>query len=201
MFAIVCLGNQQFKVKAGDFIRAPFQNQAVEDRIKIPVVAFNSEKDFIVDKSKLKNSKVEAVIVRQSLARKVLVFKKKRRKGYRRTRGHRQKITELKIVELCSPEGEISKVDFKKKTLSKVSDEKALDTETSVVSSTKSQNTETLTKPDKEQTQNTETLTKPDKEQTQNTETLTKPDKEQTQNTETLTKPDKEQEAEKENKE
>ena len=117
MFAIVRLGNQQFKVKAGDFIRVPFQNQSPKDSMEIPVVAFGSETEFIFDRSQLKNSKVKAVVIRQSLARKVLVFKKKRRKGYRRTRGHRQKFTELKILELCSPKGEVSEVESKKKVV------------------------------------------------------------------------------------
>ena len=123
MFAIVRLGNQQFKVKAGDFIRAPFQDHSVESKIKVPVVAFGGEKDFVFDQSQLKGSRVTAVVVRQSLARKVLVFKKKRRKGYRRTRGHRQKITELKILEICSPEGKVSKVELKKR-VSKAASEK-----------------------------------------------------------------------------
>jgi len=124
VFAIVRLGNQQFKVKAGDFIRTPFQNNPVDSKIDIPVVAFGSEKNFTFEKSKLKASKVKAVVVRQCLGRKILVFKKKRRKGYRRTNGHRQKITELKILELCSPEAKVSRVDWKKKPRASSLDDK-----------------------------------------------------------------------------
>lgn len=113
MFAIVRLGNQQFKVKVGDFIRAPFQDKVVKDKIEIPVLAFNGEKGFAFDTSKLGKAKVKAVVVRQSLGKKIIVFKKKRRKGYRRTKGHRQKITELKILELCSPEGKVIRVEWK----------------------------------------------------------------------------------------
>lgn len=112
MFAIICLGNQQFKVKAGDFIRVPFQSQPLDSKIDVPIVAFSNEKDLVFDKTKLKKSKVKAVVVRQLLSRKVLVFKKKRRKGYRRTRGHRQKMTELKIMELHSPEGKVNQVKW-----------------------------------------------------------------------------------------
>lgn len=119
MFAIIRLGNQQFKVQAGDFVRAPFQQASVKDKIDIPVVAFGGAKDFVCDKSGLKGSKVKALVLRQSLAPKVLVFKKKRRKGYRKTRGHRQKVTELKILELFSPDGKVSKVDSDKKSASK----------------------------------------------------------------------------------
>ena len=115
MFAIIRLGNKQFRVKAGDFIRVPFQNHSRGDKIDVPVVAFLSEKDRIWDKSKLKSAGVKAILVRQLLDRKILVFKKKRRKGYRRTRGHRQKISELQILELKSPEGKLSQVKWKGK--------------------------------------------------------------------------------------
>ncbi|MDE0092262.1 MAG: bL21 family ribosomal protein, partial [Oligoflexia bacterium] len=79
----------------------------------IPVLAFGSENNMICDSSQLKKSKVKAILLRQSLAHKIIVFKKKRRKGYRRTQGHRQKITELKILELQSPDGKVSKVEHK----------------------------------------------------------------------------------------
>ena len=119
MFAIVKLGNQQFKVKAGDFIRAPFQNHPPSSSIDLPVLAFGDGEKFAFDSSQLKKSKVKALVVRQSLGPKILVFKKKRRKGYRRTRGHRQKVTELQILELKSPEGRLSKLELKKKASAK----------------------------------------------------------------------------------
>ena len=116
MFAVVRLGNRHFKVKAGDFIRAPFQNHSRGDKINIPVVAFFREKNLIMgDNPQLKSARVKAVLIRQLLDRKILVFKKKRRKGYRRLRGHRQKISELQILELKSPEGELSQVEWKGK--------------------------------------------------------------------------------------
>ena len=113
MFAIVKIGNQQFRVKAGDFIRAPFQKLSPGDKIDISVLAFGTENDIICDSSQLKKTKVKALLLRQSLAPKIIVFKKKRRKGYRRTQGHRQKITEFKILELCSPDGKVSKAELK----------------------------------------------------------------------------------------
>ena len=119
MFAIVKLGNRQFKVKAGDFIRVPFQNHPPSSSIDLPVLAFGDGEKFAFDSSQLKKSKVKALVVRQSLSPKVLVFKKKRRKGYRRTRGHRQKVTELQILELKSPEGQLAKVELKKKASTK----------------------------------------------------------------------------------
>ena len=109
MFAVIKLGNQQFTVKAGDFIRVPFQKVDVQEKISVPVVAFREGDSFVFEDSSLKGSRVSALVLRQILSRKVLVFKKKRRKGYRKTRGHRQKTTELQILELCSPKGLVSK--------------------------------------------------------------------------------------------
>ena len=100
MIAIIRLGNQQFKVKAGDFVRSAFLKDSKET-IQIPVLALEDKSGFLLDPAKLKTAKVTAKILREGLAKKVLVFKKKRRKGYRRTRGHRQKFTELQILEIA----------------------------------------------------------------------------------------------------
>ena len=113
MFAIVQLGNRQFKVKANDFIRVPFQNQAEGSQFQVPVLAFISDKNSYFDSESLKKSQVTAVLIRQMLSKKQLVFKKKRRKGYRKTQGHRQKMSELKILELKSPDGQVAKGEFK----------------------------------------------------------------------------------------
>ena len=114
MFAIVKLGNQQFKVKAGDFIRASYQNISPGEEIEVPVLGFGGEDQFVFSAEELKKSKVKAILLRQSLSKKDLVFKKKKRKGYRRTKGHRQKVSEFKVLELCSPDGKVSKADSKK---------------------------------------------------------------------------------------
>ncbi|HEY5599819.1 MAG TPA: 50S ribosomal protein L21, partial [Candidatus Manganitrophaceae bacterium] len=53
-----------------------------------------------LDAEQLKNTKVIGEVLQQDRDRKVLVFKKKRRKNYRRTQGHRQSFTRLKIVEI-----------------------------------------------------------------------------------------------------
>ena len=124
MFAIVKLGNQQFKVKAGDFIRVPYQKVSPGEEIEAPVLGFGEEDEFVFSAEELKKSKVKAILLRQSLSKKSLVFKKKKRKGYRRTKGHRQKISEFKVLELCSPAGKTSKVEFKKPASKKANEKK-----------------------------------------------------------------------------
>lgn len=145
MFGVVKLGSHQFKVKAGDFVRVPFQNCSKGEFIELPLVAFSDGKNMIIDSTQLKKSKVKAVLLRQSLNKKVLVFKKKRRKGYRRTKGHRQKVSELKILELISPEGKQDKVewkvDSKKTSSSKVKKDKVTKKASQKQSSTSQQKT------------------------------------------------------------
>lgn len=119
MFAIVRVGNQQFKVKAGDFIRAPYQDQLAKTYIKLDVLAFGDDTNLVYDKKELEKSMVKGLLTRQTLSKKIIVFKKKRRKGYRRTQGHRQKITEIKIVELQDSTGKVSKVELKQIKASK----------------------------------------------------------------------------------
>ena len=94
-FAIFQTGGKQYRVKVGDVIKVEklsadgdvtFDNVLMlGDRVGNPTVA---------------GANVVATVVEQKRADKVLVFKKKRRQNYRRTRGHRQFITVLKIKEI-----------------------------------------------------------------------------------------------------
>lgn len=140
MFAIVQLGNQQFKVKVGDFIRVPYQELSPGEEIEVPVLGFGDEDQFVFSAEKLKKSKVKAVLLRQSLSKKVLVFKKKRRKGYRRTKGHRQKISELRVLELCSPDGKVSKAAESQSVAKKVAAKKSSDKKAGGKTSPKKEN-------------------------------------------------------------
>ncbi len=133
MFAIVRLGNQQFKVQAGDFVRVALLKSSKET-IQLPVLALEDKSGFLLDASELKTVKVTAKVLRKGLSKKVLVLKKKRRKGYRKTRGHRQNFTELQILEIASgsnkssvssakivspKKSEVQKVDVKEKKKTK----------------------------------------------------------------------------------
>ncbi|MBP9999282.1 MAG: 50S ribosomal protein L21 [Proteobacteria bacterium] len=94
-FAIFQTGGKQYRVRAGDTIK---------------VEKINAESDVEFDKVLMLDNKIGtpyvdgarviATVVEQKRDDKVLVFKKKRRQNYRRTRGHRQYITVLKIKEI-----------------------------------------------------------------------------------------------------
>lgn len=100
-FAIIHLGGIQFKVTAGDVllsekIEAPVGSEIVLDKILL----LGTETYTIIGKPLVDHAHVHAIVEEQTKTKKVIVFKKKRRKNYRRTKGHRQPITTLRIQEI-----------------------------------------------------------------------------------------------------
>ena len=101
MYAIVKIGGHQYKVSEDQTI---YVNRLSSDDEKITledVLLVKDEKGKIkIGKPTVKGAKVEAKIVEHLKADKVIIFKKKRRKGYRVKRGHRQPITQLQIEKI-----------------------------------------------------------------------------------------------------
>lgn len=101
MYAIVDIAGQQFRVSKGDSIRAPKINGEVGKDVSFDRVLLISEKGKVsVGQPVVKGATVRAQIDGFGRDRKVLVFKKKRRKGYQITRGHRQDFTSLTIKNI-----------------------------------------------------------------------------------------------------
>ncbi len=101
MFAVLKTGGKQYKVAQGDVIQVEKLEGNVGDKVTLDQVLMIGEKDKIdVGAPVLDGSKVTCEIIDQAKGPKVLVFKKKRRKKYRRTNGHRQLITHLKITDI-----------------------------------------------------------------------------------------------------
>lgn len=100
MYAIVATGGKQYKVAKGDVIDVEKLDAQPGDTVKLDVLMVNDGKKTIVDPDALKDMKVSAEVVDQFKGEKVLVFKFKKRKRYRRTKGHRQNLTKLRVTEL-----------------------------------------------------------------------------------------------------
>lgn len=101
MYAIVNTGGKQIKVSPGDLVRVEKLESPVGETIELGSVALVAKDDGLVtDADGLSNSKVMGTVVRHGKGKKVRVFKKKRRKGYQRTHGHRQHFTELRISDI-----------------------------------------------------------------------------------------------------
>ena len=101
MFAIIKTGGKQYRVGPGDQIvveRIPGEVGA--DVALEEVLAISDGDVSAIGRPTLANASVRARIVQQPRGTKVIVFKKKRRKNYRRKHGHRQELTVLRIQEI-----------------------------------------------------------------------------------------------------
>ena len=99
MYAVIQTGGKQYKVQSGEELRVEKLDGQVGDEVYFDKVLLVSKEDKVtVGRPVLENAKVVAKITRQGRGSKIVVFKYKRRKGYRRKQGHRQDFTGLKII-------------------------------------------------------------------------------------------------------
>ena len=115
MYAVIRTGGKQYKVKAGDILQVEKLEKAQGDEFEMTEVLMVSGKDSHVGEPNLSGAKVTVQVTKNDKSKKVLVFKKKRRKGYRKMQGHRQPYTELFVKSITSPDGETSTAELKKK--------------------------------------------------------------------------------------
>jgi large subunit ribosomal protein L21 len=95
--AIIRAGGKQFSVEKGATVRVPSLKQDVGASIELEVLAATRDNETRVGTPHVEGAKVTATVVDHGRAPKIIVFKKKRRKHYKRTKGHRQGYTTLKI--------------------------------------------------------------------------------------------------------
>lgn len=101
MHAVIKTGGKQYRVTTGQTLRVEKLEGEIGDTIIINDVLLVSDGDEVKAGAELlENATVTARIVEQHRAKKVLVFKKKRRKSYRRTKGHRQYFTALQVQDI-----------------------------------------------------------------------------------------------------
>jgi large subunit ribosomal protein L21 len=103
MYAVISTGGKQYQVAQGERIRVEKLSGAVGDTVEIDEVLLVSDGEEVkVGQPMVEGAKVLARIIEQDRAKKIVVFKKKRRKGYRRKQGHRQPFTALEIQEISA---------------------------------------------------------------------------------------------------
>lgn len=101
MYAIVRTGGKQYQVANGDQVRVEKLEGNVGDSVDLnDVLMVVDGEEVKIGQPVLDNAKVTAIIAEQGKGKKVIVFKKKRRKGYRLKKGHRQSFTALKIEQI-----------------------------------------------------------------------------------------------------
>jgi len=100
-YAVVEIGGTQHRVSPGDTIKVQRLDGEAGGSVTLEkVLLVQTEGALRVGEPYVAGAAVTATILREGKARKVLIFKKKRRKQYRRTRGHRQIFTALQIDEI-----------------------------------------------------------------------------------------------------
>jgi large subunit ribosomal protein L21 len=111
MYAIIRTGGKQYKVQPGDTLRVEKLEKELGSEFDLTeILVVGGDKTF-VGQPLVKNAKVTVVVTRQAQHPKVIIFKKRRRQGYRRLRGHRQQFTEIFVKSITSPEGMVASTD------------------------------------------------------------------------------------------
>tara|TARA_Y100000741_G_C18157365_1_gene519689 strand:+ start:591 stop:938 length:348 start_codon:yes stop_codon:yes gene_type:complete len=101
MNAIVKISGKQYKVSKGDILKINRQEWKVGDKVKIDEVLLTDNKGKIaVGDPLVKGASITVKILEHNRDKKILIYKKKRRKGYQRKNGHRQGITLLEVLKI-----------------------------------------------------------------------------------------------------
>lgn len=102
MYAVLETGGKQYKVSQGDVISVEKLSAKPGEKVELNKILMIGGEKTVIGNPVVKSAKVIGEVIKQDRADKVIVFKMKRRKNYRRTRGHRQAFTSLKITEIVT---------------------------------------------------------------------------------------------------
>jgi large subunit ribosomal protein L21 len=103
MYAVIKTGGKQYRVAKGDKLRVEKLPGNVGDTVTFGEVLLIGGEALKLGKPLVAGAKVEAKVVAQDRAKKIIVFKFRRRKNYRRKAGHRQPFTALEITNITGP--------------------------------------------------------------------------------------------------
>ncbi len=111
MFAIINIAGKQFKVEEGDQLKVPHLSTEVGKSLVFDkVLLTNDNSNVELGSPILKNVSVSATVVDHGRDRKIRIFKKKRRKGYKRKNGHRQGFSLIKIDSISMSKAKKSSI-------------------------------------------------------------------------------------------
>lgn len=93
-YAIIQAGGKQFRVNEGDIVQVPSLTAEVGSSVEFDALLAADGDDFKIG---VEGQRVTGTVVEHGRAKKIIVFKKKRRKQYKKTHGHRQNFTAVRI--------------------------------------------------------------------------------------------------------
>ena len=123
MYAIVNISGKQFRAEKGKSLKVPSQSTEVGKKLSYDQILLTNDNGKVqIGNPFIKNFKVSATVIENGRDKKIIVFKKKRRKGYKRKNGHRQGFS---LIQIDS----ISKTSTAKKTSTKTANASATSSE------------------------------------------------------------------------
>ena len=134
MYALVEFAGKQFKIEEGAQIKVPYLTEKIGSKVSLDkVLYFDNDNDKVVGTPFIDGMAIDAKVVEHGRDQKIIVFKFKRRKGYQKKNGHRQRYSVLTIGNLgakkkatvkkkAAPKAKVSTVSKAKKTTTKKED-------------------------------------------------------------------------------
>jgi large subunit ribosomal protein L21 len=102
MFAVVDILGQQFKVAENIKYYVPRLKEDIDSEVIFDsVLVLSNDKNVKIGSPSVKGAKVTAKVLEHIKDDKVIIFKKKRRKGYQKKQGHRQELTRIEITKIA----------------------------------------------------------------------------------------------------
>jgi len=104
LFAVLETGGKQHKVEPGQVLRVEKLEVAPGEQVTLDrIMAVGDEEQTLIGAPLIEGAKVLAKVLQQGKAKKIIVFKYKAKKNYRRKNGHRQLFTEIRVQEIVCP--------------------------------------------------------------------------------------------------
>jgi len=96
-YAVIQTGGKQFRVSSGDIVEVPSLDVEIDSTVEFDELLKSDGETTLVGSPVLEGTKVAATVLSHGRGPKVIVFKKKRRKQYKKKHGHRQNFTAVRI--------------------------------------------------------------------------------------------------------